>query len=148
MIEKKTFRSFLVMITFIALQDFCETDQESKTVTDMLPDPGFQAGDGTMDWDTGSEDESSSFSLVSDAGDITPTIIDFNDSVDQLSEEENIDVVEEDTMLDEKVCNDRIIEKKRKYEASQVSGSVLQKLKRTKLHHRKNYGGKSKSNEK
>ena len=113
----------------------------------MLSDPGFEAGDGTMDWDTGSGDESSSFSLVSDSGDITPTIIDFNDSFDQLSEEQNIDVVEEDPMMDEKVCSDRIIDKKRKYEGSQVSGSVLQKLKRTKLHHRKNYG-KNKSSEK
>ena len=113
----------------------------------MLPDPGFQAGDGTMDWDTASDDESSSFSLVSDAGDITPTIIDFNDSFDQLSKEQNFDVVEEDTMMDEKVCNDRHIDKKRKYEASHVSGSVLQKLsKKTKLHRGKNYG-KSKSSE-
>ena len=107
----------------------------------MVPDPGFQAGDGTMDWDTGSDDESSSFSLVSDAGDITPTIIDFNDSFDQISKEQKFDVVEEDSMMDEKVCNDRHIDKKRKYEASQVSGPVLQKLsKKTKLHRGQNYG--------
>ena len=122
------------------MKDFCDADQESTTVVDLLPDPGFQAGDGTMEWDTGSDDESSSFSLVSDAGDITPTIIEFNDSSDQLSKEQNVDIREEDTMMDEKVSNAKIIDKKRKHETSQVSGSVLQKLnKRTKLHRGKNY---------